>query len=188
MERKVVFLTGNQDKIKSAQEVFKEYPGFLLLTQKIDVPEIQSLDVQEVAEYAVKWACEQLNEPVFKVDCGYYFEGLKGFPGALVKYFESTFSSEDILSLLGNKSRVVHVRECLSYCEPEREPASFVSQLEATIAQKPAGEGGSIDRLIVYKGFSRPQAACDYNQIVAYWNEHLTHYQKFADYLKKRTS
>jgi len=55
-----------------------------LKTQKINLPEIQSMDVQEVAEHFVKCACEKLGKPVFKVDCGYYLEGLNGFPGALV--------------------------------------------------------------------------------------------------------
>jgi len=185
VKKAIIFLTGNQDKINSAREVFKDYPEFVLNTQKIDVPEIQSMDVREVAECFVKYACKKLNAPVFKVDCGYYFEGLNGFPGALVKYFDKNISSEDLVALLNGKSKKVTIRECLSYCEPGDIPISFTAELEATIAVKPEGKGGAIDKLIVYEGFDKPQAACDYDKIVAYWNEKLTHYRDFANYLRR---
>jgi len=186
MKKEIIFLTGNQDKINSAREVFKDYPELVLNTQKVDVPEIQSMDVCEVAEYSVRYACEKLNAPVFKVDCGYYFEGLNGFPGALVKYFDRSISSEDLVTLLNGKSKKVIVRECLSYCERGDNPVSFTAELEAVIAGKPEGEGGNIDRLIVYESFEKPQAACDYDKIVAYWNEKLTHYKDFAEYLTEK--
>ncbi len=185
MKKKITFLTDNQDKINSAREVFKSYPELVLKTQKIDLFEIQSTDVQKVAENFVKCACEKLGKPVFKVDCGYYFEGLNGFPGALVKYFDKSISSEDLVALLDNKSKRVTIRECLSYCEPSNSPISFIAELGATIAAKPEGEGGNINRLIVYEGFEKPQAACDYRKIVTYWNQKLTHYKDFANYLGK---
>jgi len=185
MKKQIIFLTRNQDKINSAREAFKDYPELVLKIRKIDVPEIQSMDVCEVAEYSVKCACAKLNLPVFKVDCGYYFEGLNGFPGALVKYFDRSISSEDLVNLLNGKSKKVTIKECLSYCEPGNDPVSFMSELEATVAAKPEGKGGAIDRLIVYEGFKKPQAACDYNEIVAYWNKKLTHYRDFANYFRR---
>jgi len=183
MKKEITFLTGNQDKINSAREVFKNYPELTLNIQQIEIPEIQSMDVKEVAEYFVKCACKRLKVPVFKVDCGYYFQGLNGFPGALVKYLNISISSKDLIALLNGKSKKVTVRECLSYCEPGSDPISFIAELEAVISAKPEGKGNAIDRLIVYQGFEKPQAACDYNEVVAYWNKKLTHYRDFANYL-----
>ncbi len=188
MKKEITFLTGNKDKINSAGEVFKDYPSLVLKIQDVDLPEIQSIDVKEVAEYYVKVACKKLNKPVFKTDCGYYFEGLNGFPGALVKYFDRNISSQDLLKLLENKSKKVIVRECLSYCEPGKVPVSFIAELQANIASKPKGNGGTIDKLIVYEGFKKPQAACDYDKIIAYWNARLTHYKDFANYLTNKSS
>lgn len=181
----ITFLTGNKDKIQSAKEVFKHYP-IILLNQKIEIPEIQSLDVEEVARSSVKYAVNILKKNIIKVDCGYYFEAFNGFPGALVKYFEKSFSSEDILKLLEGKSRNVVVRECLAYASPEGEIKTFLSETKATIAYKPEGDGGSIDKLIIYPGFSKPQAACKYSEIVKYWNKTLTHYKDLAEFLIKK--
>jgi len=181
----IVFLTGNKDKLQSACEVFKSYP-IRLLNQKMEIPEIQSLNVEEVARYSVEYAVNIIKKNVIKVDCGYYFEAFNGFPGALVKYFERSFSSDDILKLLEGKSRNVVIRECLAYASPEGEVKTFLSESKATIAYKPEGIGGSIDKLIVYPGFNKPQAACKYSEVVKYWNKTLTHYKDLAEFLTKK--
>lgn len=183
---KLTYITGNQDKINSAKEVFSRYPNIELVNQKIETPEIQSLDVKEVAEYSAKYAASKLNTPIMKMDCGYYLEALGGFPGPLVKYFQNAISSEDLLKLIEGKSRKVIVRECLSYCEPNKEPVSFVAEIEATMSPTPMGSGSVFDKLIVYDGFDLPQSACDYDRIVTYWNDHLDHYKRLADWLSKQ--
>lgn len=179
----ITFLTGNEDKINSAKAVFDNYPQIKLLNEKVETVEIQSLDVQEVAEYAVVEAANRLQKEVFKLDTGYYFKGLDGYPGALVKYFNKALTSSDILYLLEGKSKIVTIRECLSYCRPGGKPVSFTAELEASIVLVPQGEGGSIDRIIQYKGFRKPQAASEHEDIIKYWNQELDHYKRFAEYL-----
>jgi len=185
MNKEIIFLTENKEKIDSARAVFDLLPNITLKNVKLSLPEIQSMDVEEVVRYSVSEAVKILNAPVFKVDCGYYFEGLNNFPGALVKYFNQSFSTEDILKILEGKSRKVIIRECLAYAEPEKKIKTFVVQVTATIAETPMGDGGSIDRLVIYEGFDKPQAACDYNDIVKYWNKTLTHYKQLAEYLRQ---
>ncbi len=179
----ITFLTGNADKINSAKAVFDQFPQIELLNEKVETVEIQSMDVQEVAEYAVVEAANRLGKGVFKLDSGYYFKGLNNYPGALVKYFNNALSSEDIIGLLRDKSKIVIVRECLSFCKPGGNPVSFIAELEAEIISEPQGEGGSIDKIIRYKGFEKPQAASNYDEIVKYWNSELDHYKQFAEYL-----
>ncbi len=179
----ITFLTGNKDKINSAKRVFEKFPQVDIKFQKVETIEIQSMDVQEVAEFAVKEAVNRLNKSVFKVDTGYYFDGLNGYPGALVKFFDKYLTSEDILALLEGKSRNVCVRECLSFCEVGKEPISFVVDLNAKILNSPEGEGGSIDRIIQYEGFEHSQAASNYSDIVEYWSNKPNPYEQLAKYL-----
>lgn len=179
----ITFLTGNEDKINSARKAFEKFPQIDVKFEKVETIEIQSMDVKEVSEFAVKEVANRLKKSVFKVDTGYYFEGLNGYPGALVKFFNKFLTSEDILILLKGKSRKVCVKECLSFCEPEKEPTSFLVSVDATILNSPEGEGGSIDKIIQYEGFEHSQAACDYNDIIEYWNKELNHYERFANYL-----
>lgn len=182
----VTFLTGNQNKINSAKSAFSKYPEIELVYEKTETIEIQSLDVQEVAEYAVIEASNRLGKNVFKLDVGYYFEALNGYPGAFIKYFDKVLSSEDFLYLIDGKSRKITIRECLSYCEPNGKPVSFVAELDASVALKPEGEGGSVDRIIKYDGFEGTQASSNYDDIVKYWNEKLDHYDRLAKYLVKK--
>ncbi len=120
---------------------------------------------------------------VFKVDAGYYLDGLNGYPGALVKYFVQALTSKDILKLLQGKSREVRTRENLAFCKPGEEPVTFTSELTAHIASELEGIGCSLDRLIIYDGFRHAQAASDYKEVVRYWNAHLTPYRNFATWL-----
>ncbi len=182
---KITFLTGNKFKIQSAKTAFKKYPEIELLTLKTHTVEIQSLDVEEVAKYTVWEAANRLKIPVFKMDSGYYFTGLNGFPGPFIKYFVQSLTSEDILRLLQNKSKEVIIKESLAYCEPGQDPIAFTAEIKAQIAQKPMGQGSSVDRLIVYEGFDKPQAACNREEIIKYWNKHLNHYEQFAKWLMK---
>ncbi len=180
---KITFLTGNKHKVASAKRVFDKYPQIELNVLKTQTVEIQSMNVEEVAKYTVWEAANRLKIPVFKMDSGYYFTGLNGFPGAFIKYFTQSLTSEDILRLLQGKSREVIVKESLAYCEPGKDPIAFAAQIIAKIGTKPMGQGSSIDKLIIYKGFDKPQAVCNYNKIVDYWNKHLDHYEKFAKWL-----
>lgn len=180
---KITFLTGNEDKINSAIKAFEKFPQIDIEFQKVETIEIQSMDVKEVSEFAVKEVANRLNKSVFKVDTGYYFKGLNGYPGALVKFFNKALSSEDILTLLKGKSNDVCVKECLSFCEPGKDPVSFLVSLNAVILNSPEGEGGSIDRIIKYEGFEHSQAASDYSEIIKYWNKKLNHYERLANYL-----
>ena len=79
---KITFLTGNEDKINSAIKAFEKFPQIDIEFQKVETIEIQSMDVKEVSEFAVKEVANRLNKSVFKVDTGYYFKGLNGYPGA----------------------------------------------------------------------------------------------------------
>ena len=89
--------------------------------------------------------------------------------------------------MLDGKSHKVTIRECISYCEPNSDPVSFVASIDAMIAEEPDGEeGSSIDKLIVYDGFCTTQAASNYDDIVKYWNDNLDHFTQFAEYMSKQ--
>ncbi|MBU4332711.1 non-canonical purine NTP pyrophosphatase [Patescibacteria group bacterium] len=181
----ITFVTGNKHKINSAKKIFADYP-INLVFKNIETPEIQSMDVSEVAKHSAKYAAKKLNVPVIVSDCGYYLEALGGFPGPFARYFQESLSSEDILKLVQGKSRNIIVKECLAYAVPGQEPIIFPSEVGAVIAKKPEGKGLSVDRLLQYKGFDKPQAACDYNKILDFWDKHFTNYRDFAEYLLKK--
>ena len=180
----ITFITGNKDKIESAKKIFAKYPNIQLLNQKIDTPEIQSMDVEKIALFSAEYASKLLNKTIMKLDCGYYIPALNNFPGPFVKYFQNSFTMDDFLSLMKRKKdRTIIIKESLALSTPGKISKVFTAEIKAKLAKVPRGEGGIFDRLVVYSGFDKPQAACNYQEIINYWNLHLDHYQKLAIYL-----
>lgn len=94
----LVFVTGNVNKIREANLVL----GKELTTKNIDLMEIQSLDIEEVAKYKVMEAFKILNKPVIVEDTGLYIDNLNGFPGALIKFYYNKLGLEKMLEISAN--------------------------------------------------------------------------------------
>lgn len=178
----VKFLTGNQGKWKIARDIFVGYQVDLL-QEKFDTPEIQSLDVEEVAKFSVMYASRQLGNGLMKSDVGYYIPALNNFPGPFIKFINQTLQPEDILALMHKKEdRSVILRECLAYMGEDGKTVGFISEQKATIAVNPEGTGSTIDRLLILDGFDRPKGACDPDDIFAHWKKTLGVYHDVAKY------
>ena len=93
---KLVYVTGNDFKIAVAERALVG-SGVVLVQKNLDAPEIQSECVEDVAIYAGKWACRQLEEPVVVTDGGFYIEALNGFPGPFVKFVNQWLAAQDLL-------------------------------------------------------------------------------------------
>lgn len=85
--KNVTMVTGNMGKWKVASDIFKKY-DIELLHEKMDTPEIQSHDVEDVSKYSAIYAANKLNKAVIKSDVGYFIEALNGFPGPLFKIYK----------------------------------------------------------------------------------------------------
>lgn len=154
--------------------------------KKIPIPEIQSMDLREIAEFSAKYAAEKINAPVIVTDAGHYIKALNGFPGPFTKYINQTLTANDFLRLMqGVTERRVFMKEALAYCAPGRRPVSFLASLKAKIGFKPEGIGTLVDRTYIMDGFKRPIGTYPREVIWDYWSKHLTHYRQFARHIKK---
>ena len=105
----LTFVTGNAGKLREAQAVL----GTNITQHNIDLPEIQSMDVEEVCTEKVKLAYSQLNIPVIVEDTGVYIHNMNGFPGALIKFYEKTVGLEEISKRDGGSQ--VYVKSSIAY-------------------------------------------------------------------------
>lgn len=78
-----IFITGNQDKADYLAKIL----GVLLEHQKLDLDEIQSLDVDEIITHKVKQAYAFIQKPVLVEDVWLGFTALHGLPGPFIKFF-----------------------------------------------------------------------------------------------------
>jgi XTP/dITP diphosphohydrolase len=145
--------------------------GIVLKLARIEIPEIQSSVVEEIAEQSSIWASQHLNQPVAVTDTGFYIQALNGFPGPFVKFVNEWLSVEDYLNLMhGKEDRTVEIRECLAYCRPGEEPVSFCSSHLGQLATRPGRrKGTAIEQLVVPRGFSVPISEIPLEELVSYW-------------------
>lgn len=182
---KVAFVTGNQGKWEIARDIFAKY-GVDLTQAKMETPEIQSLDVKEVALYSAQYAAQKLQMPVIKSDVGYYIPALNNFPGPFIKYVNQTLSSQDLLRLMdGKEDRSMIIRECLAFAHPNGFHHLFVHEQNTTLAKQEDGNGSSIDKIMILEGFSKTRGASDPQKVAEFWKKSLKLYHDAALFVQK---
>lgn len=140
---KAIFVTSNENKRREAAEIL----GVELGSAAPEIPEIQSLDVSEVAAAKARAAYETLGpeHPVLVEDSGIVFEAWNGLPGAFAKWFLKSVGNEGLLRMLGSGE----VRSARAVCAvalaegpAPGEVRVFLGEAPGTIAPEPRGEGG----------------------------------------------
>ena len=185
IKTEIVMITGNVGKYKVANDIFKEN-GMNLIQEKIETPEIQSYNVEDVSAYSAIYAAKKINKAVIKSDVGYFIPELNGFPGPFVKYINGMLSSEEILKLMENKTdRTIILKECLTYATPKGETKQFINEENATIALKAYGTGSAFDRIVIFNGQKLPKSMNTDEENLEHFKKTLKIYEDMDEYLKK---
>lgn len=155
MKTEVLFITGNK---KKAEEV-KAITGLDVLTENLDIPEVQSLNVEEVARAKAFTAFQLTGKPVIVDDTGMSIEALGGLPGALVVWFLDTLKPEGILDMLAEKTnRKASVSTCIAYAD-EKGVSVFTGTVYGKIADSLKGENGfGYDPIFIPSGSDKTYA------------------------------
>lgn len=182
--KNVTMVTGNLGKWRIASDIFNKY-NVELLHEKMDTPEIQSHDVEDVSRYSALYAARELNRAVIKSDVGYYINVLNGFPGPFLRYINDYLSSEDIIKLMdGKEDRTILLKECLTFATPNGYVKQFVNEEVATIYDKVMGDGTTFDRIVVFEGQKLPKAMNSEEENYKHFEESLVIYDKMAKFLE----
>jgi inosine/xanthosine triphosphate pyrophosphatase family protein len=96
-----IFITGNKNKA----EYLSRCLGVELPHQKIDLDEIQSLDLKEVVTHKVKQAYSILQKPVLVQDVSLEFFYFGKLPGTFIRFFVDTVPFEKICNMLPESER-----------------------------------------------------------------------------------
>src|SRR5262249_20796025 len=96
---KVTFITGNQGKA----DYLARYLGHPVDHQKVDVDELQSMDLKVIVEHKVRQAYNIVKSPVLVEDVSLEFKALGGLPGPFIKFFEHSMNYQEICDLLEGK-------------------------------------------------------------------------------------
>lgn len=157
-ELSITFVTNNEEKIADIRLMLKETVNLNFISD-LELLEIQSLSVEEVAISKAKQAFEKLGKPVAVSDSSLEITSLNKFPGALVKFANETIGQEGLVKLLERKiDRQAHFVAAIAYCYSKEDVVIFVERDEGTIAEKPRGEGWHFDKIFIPKGATQTWA------------------------------
>lgn len=150
----VTFITGNQQKANYLAR-YLEHP---VRHEKLDLDEIQSLNLQEIVRHKVWQAYGNIGKPVLVEDVSLEFTALGRLPGPFIKWFLDEMPLQDICDLLEGKERAAVARCVFGYYDGEIEKY-FEGNLPGRIAKIPAGSGGfGFDSILIPEGYSATRA------------------------------
>ena len=134
----LVFVTSNLGKLREAEEVL----GMKLQHRALDLPEVQSLSLEEVVRHKARTAHERLGVAVLVEDTSLELAGLAGFPGPLVRWLLAAVGP-------GGSCRVAQafadpraVARCLVWATDGTTEVSGLGVVRGVIGERPRGQGG----------------------------------------------
>ena len=135
---KVTFITWNQGKA----DYLSKYLGYPIEHLKLDLDEIQSMDLKEIVTHKVYQAYEKIKTPVIVEDGSLEFLALWWLPWPFIKFFIDNTSFEVICSMINEKlTRKAIARIMIGYFDGT-ELKLFESNLNWEIPRIPAWEKG----------------------------------------------
>jgi non-canonical purine NTP pyrophosphatase (RdgB/HAM1 family) len=153
--KKITVVTGNSNKAREIEAI----TGTSVDSIDLDIKEVQSLSVAEVAREKALAAYRALGVPVVVDDTGMSIVALAGLPGALVAWFLDTIGPQGILRLMReNEDRRASVSTCIAYCEGS-DVQLFEGVIEGTISREMRGTNGfGYDPIFIPNGQSKTYA------------------------------
>jgi non-canonical purine NTP pyrophosphatase (RdgB/HAM1 family) len=122
-KKNIVFISGNEGKRKEVEEILGT-EKYCIINIDLDVPELQTISVEEVTKEKIKCAYELLKKNFSEVikkfakkgvkvdnlndviviceDTGLYIDDMNKFPGALIKFYLGTVGINGIIKMNGN--------------------------------------------------------------------------------------
>lgn len=146
-----IYVTGNQHKADYLNRML----GVSLEHQRLELDEIQSVNVEEIVNHKVKQAFEILNKPVLVEDVYLSFDAINGLPGPFIKYFvEMPDGLEKLCRMLdGFDNRQAEAGCVFGYFDGSNFEIMRGS-LRGEIADHPRGDNGfGWDKIFIPDGF-----------------------------------
>lgn len=152
--KKITFITGNQKKANFLER-YLEHP---ILHHKVDLDEVQSLDLKKIVKHKVRQAFDIIKGPVIVEDTSLEFKAFGKLPGPFIKFFLEQMSADDICLLLKDKDRSARASCVFGYFDGEIEKY-FENGIDGTIAEKSSGDAGfGFDKIFIPEGYNITRA------------------------------
>jgi len=167
------FVTGNANKFKEVQEIFKPL-ALKRLDQEVD--EIQSMELKKVGEAKAKSAYALIKKPVFVEDVSLEIKALNNFPGPFIKWIHQTIDNKGLLKLMQNEENRDAVAKAIVCLYDGKKMKSFLGEIKGTIAYEEKGtEGWGFDPIFIPNGQEKTIAELGYDWKNKHSHRYKTH-------------
>lgn len=133
-----IFITGNAGKAHQLEL----WLGRQLPHHKLDLVEIQSLDLKQVVTHKVMEAYRHLQQPVLVEDVSLTFHALGRLPGPLIKWFLEALDTDGLCRLLASYADRSATAEIIYGLYDGRQIHYFQGRVPGQVAERPRGTYG----------------------------------------------
>ena len=176
----LLFVSSNIHKFKEAKEIL-DFFGIPIQFFKLNLEEIQSNSIKEIAIKKVQDAFSKCKKPLIIEDDGLHIDSLDGFPGPYSSYAHKTIGNKGILNLL-KQNRNAKFISTITYCD-KNGLESFEAKLDGTISKSQKGKGWGFDPIFIPKNTKKTFAQLNDKNIISHRYKAL---KKFSNwYLHK---
>ncbi len=156
--KELIFITGNQNKA----DFLAKWLGRPMKHHKLDLDELQSLDLHEVVEHKVRQAYEILKQPVLVEDASLTFTAMGRLPGTFIKWFAEELGYDGLVRLaLSLPSQEAHGKVCYAFYDG-KELRLFDGEMHGRISPELRGSGGfGFDPIFIHDDYDITRAEMD---------------------------
>ena len=151
--RAVTFASTNQNKYREVQSILSSH-GISVDFAQINLVEVQSDSLEEIAREKAKSAFAQVGRPVIVEDDGLFIDALKGFPGQYSSHAFRTIGNDGIMKLLaGSADRSASFRSLVAFYDGKNLSLSE-GRVDGKISDRITEGGWGYDPIFVPAGTS----------------------------------
>ena len=144
----LLFVSSNIHKFQESKVILESF-GIPIQFFKLNLEEIQSNSIKEIALKKAQNAFSKCKKPLIIEDDGLYIDSLCGFPGPYSSYVHKTIGNQGILDLL-KKNRDAKFISNITYHD-KKNLESFEGKLDGHISKSEKGTGWGYDPIFIPK-------------------------------------
>lgn len=134
----ITFITGNQHKA----DYLAKWLDMPIRHQKIDLDELQSLDLREIAAHKAHQAYDKIQTTVLVEDGALTFLAMGRLPGPLVKWFIEEIGNDGLCKMVSNfEDRSAVATLCYALFDG-KELHFFEGSVHGKVSEQPRGDNG----------------------------------------------
>lgn len=149
----ITLVSSNIAKAKEVERILK----IPIKTVNIDIPEIQSMDIEEVARHKLDVAFNKVKKPVLVDDVSFEVDIWEGFPGPFIKWMLKGKNDPSLIlrMMRSENNRSANARLAVGFHDGEKSHI-FMGEVEGTIAKEIRGDNGfGWDKVFIPDGYSQ---------------------------------